>query len=67
MNNLDRIMRVSFIRNSEDTRQFYARLDAIKDKEQDEMWDFIHRCLRTKRKRAKDQFEKEQNIGRKIG
>ena len=58
-------MRVSFIRNSEDTRQFHARLDALKDKEQDEMWDFIHHCLRTKRKRAKDQFEKEQNIGRK--
>ena len=66
MNNLDRIMRVSFIRNSEDTRQFYARLDALKDKEQDEMWDFIHHCLRAKRKRAKDQREKEIDIEGKI-
>ena len=59
-------MRVSFIRNSEDTRQFYARLDALKDKEQEEIWNFINHCLHIKRKKAKDQREKEIDIEGKI-
>jgi len=61
MPNLDRIFLQRTIARNARTRQFMLRMDALKDKEQDDMWEFIHKCLRRTRIETRDKTEREQD------
>ena len=62
MPNLDRIFLNSYIARTARTRQFMLRMDALKDQEQDDMWDFIHESRRKRNKKTRDKIEKEQDV-----
>lgn len=54
MSYLDKTFLNSFIARTARTRQFLLRMGALKDQEQDDMWDFIHESLRKNRTRTSD-------------
>ena len=61
MPNLDQIFLDRIIARNARTRQFQLRMDALKDREQDDMWDFIHKSLRQTRIKTIDKTEREQD------
>ena len=54
MSNLNKIFLNSFIARTARTRQFLLRMDALKDKEQEQMWGFIHESRNKNRTRTSD-------------
>lgn len=67
MPNLDQVFLKRTIARNARTRQFQMRMDALKDREQDDMWDFIHKSLSRTRIKTIDKTEREQDVDSRHG